>query len=76
MSDARRTIWFSRVASDRPFEVERSALESMWLSAANDLLAERRQQIPVLSRVADSTGVESISSLEDLVPLLFAALRV
>ena len=62
----------SRLASERPFEVERSALESLWLDAANDLLAERRQQIPVLSRVADSVGVDKVSSLEDLVPLLFA----
>jgi hypothetical protein len=62
----------SRVASDRPFEVERSDLVPMWLVAANDLLAERRQRIPVLSRVADSVGIDTISSLEDLVPLLFA----
>jgi hypothetical protein len=71
MGDARQEL-VSRVTSERPFEVGRPELESMWLAAANDLLIERRQQIPVLSRVADSAGIDEISSLEDLVPLLFA----
>jgi hypothetical protein len=71
MASARQEL-ISRVASERPFEVERPALESLWLAAANDLLAERREQIPVLRRVADAAGIEKVSSLEDLVPLLFA----
>jgi hypothetical protein len=71
MATARSEL-MSRVASERPFDVDRSVLESMWLDAANDLLAERREQIPVLRRVADAAGIDKVSSLEDLVPLLFA----
>jgi hypothetical protein len=71
MSTTRQQL-VSRVTSDRPFEVERSALEELWIDAANDLLAERSQQIPVLSRLVDTVGIDKISSFEDLVPLLFA----
>jgi hypothetical protein len=42
------------------------------LAAAQELVAERRQQINVLRRRAEETGVGEIRSLADLVPLLFA----
>jgi len=42
------------------------------LEAARELLAERRQQIPVLQRRAEECGVQEIRTLADLVPLLFS----
>jgi hypothetical protein len=56
----------------RPYERSRSELEPLWLAAANERLAQQRQRIPVLGRLADERGVDEIRSLEDVVPLLFA----
>ena len=47
-------------------------LNAMRLEAARELFAERREQIPVLKRRAQETGVDEIRSFADLVPLLFA----
>ncbi len=42
------------------------------LAAARELVAHRLDQISVLRRRADDTGVHEIRTLDDLVPLLFA----
>jgi hypothetical protein len=47
-------------------------LRSLQLEAARELFAERREQIPVLRRRADETGVKEIRGFADLVPLLFS----
>ena len=54
------------------YEASRQQLEPLWLEAANERLAEQRERIPVLARVADEAGIAEIRSLDDLVPLLFA----
>ncbi|GMU79388.1 MAG: hypothetical protein AMXMBFR46_21800 [Acidimicrobiia bacterium] len=56
----------------RPYERARRDLEPLWLAAANERLAQHRECIPVLGRLADERGIDEIRSLEDLVPLLFA----
>ena len=50
----------------------RAELEPLWLQAANERLAQQRERIPVLGRLADQVGVTTIERLDDLVPLLFA----
>ncbi|QQQ19780.1 hypothetical protein JIP62_06760 [Brevundimonas vitis] len=53
---------------DRPWP----DIEARQLEAARELFVERRDQIPVLRRRADDSGVTEIRTLDDLVPLLFA----
>lgn len=53
---------------DRPWP----DIEARQLEAARELFVERRDQIPVLRRRADDSGVTEIGTLDDLVPLLFA----
>ena len=50
----------------------RADLEPLWLQAANERLAQQRERIPVLGRLADRSVSNSIERLDDLVPLLFA----
>lgn len=50
----------------------RAELEPLWLRAANERLAQQRERIPVLGRLADEVGVTEIRSFDDFVPLLFA----
>jgi len=71
MGDARQAL-VSMADQARPFDVARTELEATWLDAANDLFAKRRRQIPALDRLAEDVRVDRISSLEDLVPVLFA----
>src|ERR1700756_185279 len=47
-------------------------IRPLQLAAARELFAERREQIPVLRRRADETGVKEIGGFADLVPLLFS----
>ena len=42
------------------------------LQAAQELFAERREQIPLVRRRAEEAGITEIRTLDDLVPLLFA----
>ncbi len=56
----------------RPYERARADLEPLWLAAANERLAQQRERIPVLGRLADEQGIHEIRTLDDLVPLLFA----
>ncbi|MGA8705924.1 MAG: hypothetical protein WB646_02940 [Steroidobacteraceae bacterium] len=47
-------------------------LQPLQLQAAREVFAERREQIAVLRRRADETGVREIRRFEDIVPLLFS----
>src|ERR1700737_4317020 len=47
-------------------------IRPLQLEAARELFAQRREQIPVLRRRADESGVTEIRSFADLVPLLFS----
>jgi hypothetical protein len=47
-------------------------IRPLQLEAARELFAQRREQIPVLRRRADESGVTEIRTLTDLVPLLFS----
>jgi hypothetical protein len=55
-----------------PFAHSYAELEPLWVEAFNERLAERREQIPVLAKLCEATGVDQISSLEEIIPLLFA----
>jgi hypothetical protein len=61
-----------RAHEARPFEFDRRELEPRWIEAANERLAERRAQIPVLDALADAAGIREITTLEQLVPLLLS----
>jgi hypothetical protein len=50
----------------------RADLEPLWLRAANERLAQQRERIPVLRRLADEVGITEIERFDDLIPLLFA----
>src|ERR1700730_12967975 len=47
-------------------------LRPLQLQAVREVFAERREQIAVLRRRADETGVREIRRFEDIVPLLFS----
>lgn len=47
-------------------------LRPLQLQAAREVFAERREQIAVLRRRADETGVREIRRFDDIVPLLFS----
>ena len=55
-----------------PFAHAYAELEPLWVEAFNERLAERREQIPVLAKLCESTGIDQISSLDEIIPLLFA----
>ncbi len=61
----------ARVDDDRPFDANRAELELLWVEAADQRLRQQRSRIPVLDRLASAVGVSAITSLDDLVPLLF-----
>lgn len=54
------------------FTMSQSELVPLQLEAARELLAERRQQLPILDRRAREMGVDRIDTLDDLIPLLFS----
>lgn len=60
------------VAAADPYAVPRPALQQLQLEAAHELFSQRRQQIQILDRRAQDTGVSSIEGFADLVPLLFS----
>lgn len=49
----------------------REEVEAVQLTAMNMRLAERRDQIQMLKKLADSQGIESVGSLDEMAPLLF-----
>jgi hypothetical protein len=50
----------------------RAELEPLWMQAANERLAQQRERIPVLGKLADEVGIDRIERFDDLIPLLFA----
>ena len=48
----------------------REEVEAVQLAAMNLRLAERRGQVQVLEKLADSQGITSLASLDDMAPLL------
>lgn len=71
MTTAREELT-SYLGSPDFYQLSRADLEPLWLQAANDRLAEQRQRIPVLGRLADELGISELRALDDLIPLLFA----
>jgi hypothetical protein len=60
------------VDSPARFAIAHLEVADAQLRAANDRLQERRGQIGLLANRAETAGIETVESLEDLVPLLFA----
>ena len=71
MGPIRRQLLDMILRDDR-YDLPAAELEPLRLEAAREYFAERREQIAVLRRRADDTGVTEIRSFEDIVPLLFS----
>ena len=54
------------------FDLPLSLLQPLRLEAARELFQERREQVPILQRRAEDSGIKEIRSFDDIVPLLFA----
>jgi len=59
------------MSTTRVHSVDREHAEAVQLTAMNIRLAERRQQIPVLAKLADGQSIDSLGSINDMAPLLF-----
>ena len=68
---ARDQLLALRKAED-PFATPAAQLDELRLEAARELFAERRQQVPLLARLASENGVSEIGQRADLVPVLFS----
>jgi hypothetical protein len=55
-----------------PFSHARRELEPLWIEAINERISLHREQIPAVGRLVEESGVDSVSSLREVVPLLFA----
>ena len=71
MGPIRRQLLDMILRDDR-YDLPAAELEPLRLEAAREYFAERREQIAVLRRRAEDTGVAEIRSFEDIVPLLFS----
>lgn len=71
MSSARRQL-IDMILEPDAYDRRPAELNALRLAAARELFAERREQIPVLRRRAEETGVREIRRFEDIVPLLFS----
>ncbi len=60
------------IEADNAFDRPEKELAPVRLEAARALVAERRQQIPILEKRAQEAGLTEVKSFADLVPLLFA----
>lgn len=58
--------------AEDPFCTPASELAELRLEAAREIFAERRHQVPLLSRLASENNVGEIAGLSDIVPLLFS----
>ena len=70
MDQASRTLLELGWGQD-PYGHAEPDLTALRLEAVNAVLAERRQQIPILDRRAREAGIERVATRADLVPLLF-----
>lgn len=59
------------VDSNDPYREAPANLRELQLEAVRERFAEKRQQLKILDRRATEAGITEISSLQDLVPLLF-----
>ncbi len=58
-------------SNTRIHSIPREEAEAVQLAALNLRLAERREQIPVLAKLADAQGIGAVASLNEAAPLLF-----
>lgn len=57
---------------DDPFNTPHEELEPLWIDAIDHRFQECRGQIRILDQLAHRAGVDSIRTLDDVIPLLFA----
>ena len=57
---------------DDPILANREKLEPLWIEAIEQRFQECRGRIRILDQLAEKAGITKISSLDDVVPLLFA----
>lgn len=57
---------------DDPFTTPREELEPLWIDAINQRFQEARGSVKLLDQLAENAGTDTIKSLDDVVPLLFA----
>lgn len=57
---------------DDPFVEKREELEPLWIDAINERFQQCRGRIRILDQLADKAGIDEVSSLDDVIPLLFA----
>jgi hypothetical protein len=69
---ARRALVDAVLDPGAAFAMTADELAPLRLQAAQELFAERIEQIPLLRKRAEDAGITQIESLADLVPLLFA----
>lgn len=71
MADSIETLTALATADD-PFATPHAELEEFWVDAINQRFQQCRPRIKILDQLAERAGIETITSLEDVVPLLFA----
>jgi hypothetical protein len=59
-------------ALDNPVGGTREELEPLWLDAIGQRFQECRGRVRILDQLAEKAGITKISTLDDVVPLLFA----
>jgi hypothetical protein len=72
LSPTRKELLDMIVEPEKAYSHKESDLRPMRLKAAQELFAERVEQIPLVRHRAEEAGITSIEKFEDLVPLLFA----
>lgn len=60
------------IVTDHAFDHPPAEIEAAQVQAADELFQMLREQVPVLDRRANETGIRNITRFEDIVPLLFA----
>jgi hypothetical protein len=54
-----------------PWDYDAGELEPVWVEAINERLVECRGSVKVLDRILEATGIDTVDSLKQVVPLLF-----
>ncbi|MDB5968000.1 MAG: hypothetical protein JWQ90_450 [Hydrocarboniphaga sp.] len=72
MSNARRQLLDLILDPDQAYDQPAAEIRALQLEAAQELFAQRREQIPLVAKRAEDAGISAIRSFDDLVPLLFA----
>ncbi len=60
------------VDSEDPYNYAWMEFEPLWIDAIDRRFQDCRSRIPVLEQLAQRAGIDSVRSLDDVVPLLFA----